>query len=55
MDNTLINIRLFYWHLQWERGKFHPTISFNAYHWDRGLRVTGWAEVCNFFGYRSRP
>lgn len=32
MGNTIINIRIFSWHLQWERGAWHPVVGFNGYH-----------------------
>jgi len=48
MDNTLINIRIKYWHIQWEKGKCYPTIRYNSYHRDN---KTPFFEVYNFFGF----
>jgi|694.fasta_scaffold00683_3 hypothetical protein len=50
MDNTLINIRFIYWHLQLERDNFLPKISYNDYHRQTKLKY-GWFSIHNFFGY----
>jgi hypothetical protein len=50
MDNTHINIRFIYWHLQLEKGKYLPKISYNKYHRENKLAY-GWFKIHNFFGY----
>jgi hypothetical protein len=48
MDNTHINIRIIYWHLQLERGKCLPKICYNDYHRQTKLE-NGWFQIHNFF------
>lgn len=47
MDNTYINIRIKYWHFQWEKGKGYPNIRYNSYHKEN---KTPFFEIYNFFG-----
>jgi hypothetical protein len=46
MSNTLINIRVAYWHFQVMRDRPWVCLSFNRYWWDRGLR---WSELVGIY------
>lgn len=37
MSNLIFNLRILFWHIQIERGRWCPTISFNSYHRERGF------------------
>jgi hypothetical protein len=37
MSNLVFNLRVLFWHVQVERGRWYPTISFNGYHRKRGF------------------
>jgi hypothetical protein len=50
MDNTIINIRLFAWHFQSERGSWKPKLSYNSYHKQNNFS-DGYFRIYNVFGY----
>lgn len=37
MSNLIFNLRILFWHIQIERGRWYPTISLNSYHRERGF------------------
>ncbi|WP_423176277.1 MULTISPECIES: hypothetical protein [unclassified Stenotrophomonas maltophilia group] len=51
MSNSIINIRFLSWHLQWDRGAWHPVVSFNGYHRENNW-PDGFFSVYDFPGIR---
>lgn len=37
MSNLIFNLRILFWHIQIERGRWYPTVSANPYHRARGF------------------
>jgi hypothetical protein len=46
MSNTIVNIRVFYWHFQVMRDRPWVRLSFNRYWWDVGVR---WGNLVAFY------
>lgn len=36
INNLIFNLRILFWHIQVERGRWYPTVSANPYHRARG-------------------